>query len=112
MRSRLPSDFALREDTSVLMRVAGPDGDGAATTTACCTCRAAATTCCRDSRSRPPDLPLYLGCAQRYLAGDAMAGILQAAAALDAEHGGEYAAQGAGRTGNTSAPPTWPSASP
>jgi 4-hydroxybutyryl-CoA dehydratase/vinylacetyl-CoA-Delta-isomerase len=53
----------------------------------------------------------YTGCAQRYLAGDAMAGILQAAPAIDAEHGTEY--RPAPRpTTSTSAPPTFPSASP
>jgi 4-hydroxybutyryl-CoA dehydratase/vinylacetyl-CoA-Delta-isomerase len=35
----------------------------------------------------------YTGCAQRYLAGDAMAGILQGAAAIDADHGTGYLAR-------------------
>jgi 4-hydroxybutyryl-CoA dehydratase/vinylacetyl-CoA-Delta-isomerase len=86
----LSYDFALREDTSVLMRVAGDNG--------------------RSDYNRMLHIPRscdellqkleavrlicrYTGCAQRYLAGDAMAGILQAAPAIDAEHGTEYAAR-------------------
>jgi 4-hydroxybutyryl-CoA dehydratase/vinylacetyl-CoA-Delta-isomerase len=86
----LSYDFALREDTSVLMRVAGDNG--------------------RSDYNRMLHIPSscdellqkleavrlicrYTGCAQRYLAGDAMAGILQAAPEIDAEHGTEYAAR-------------------
>jgi 4-hydroxybutyryl-CoA dehydratase/vinylacetyl-CoA-Delta-isomerase len=104
----LSYDFALREDTSVLMRVAGDNG--------------------RSDYNRMLHVPRsvdellqkleavrlicrYTGCAQRYLAGDAMAGILQAAPAVDAEHGTEYAAAPR-RITSTFAPPTSPSASP
>ena len=83
--------FALREDTAVLMRVGDADGDGNAHNRMLHVPRSedellqkleAVRLVCR-----------YTGCAQRYLAGDAMAGILQGAAAIDAEHGSDYLAR-------------------
>ena len=86
--------FALREDTAALMRVAsaaGSNGDGSVCNRMLHVPRSedellqkleAIRLICR-----------YTGCAQRYLACDAMAGILQAAAEIDAEHGTEYLAR-------------------
>ena len=80
--------FALREDTAALMRVDVPDGAGSAHNRMLHVPRnedellqklEAIRLICR-----------YTGCAQRYLAGDAMAGILQAALEIDADHGTEY----------------------
>lgn len=83
--------FALREDTAGLMRVGDANGG-------------------RNDYNRMLHVPRseddllqkleavrlicrYTGCAQRYLAGDAMAGILQATTEIDAEHGTEYQAR-------------------
>jgi 4-hydroxybutyryl-CoA dehydratase/vinylacetyl-CoA-Delta-isomerase len=86
----LSYDFALREDTAVLMRVAaGESGKDynrmlhvPQSSDELLQKLEAIRLICR-----------YTGCAQRYLAGDAMAGILQGAAAIDAEHGTEYLAR-------------------
>jgi 4-hydroxybutyryl-CoA dehydratase/vinylacetyl-CoA-Delta-isomerase len=83
--------FALREDTAVLMRVGDADGDGNAHNRMLHVPRS------EDELLRKLEavrlVCRYTGCAQRYLAGDAMAGILQGAAAIDAEHGSDYLAR-------------------
>ena len=86
--------FALREDTAALLRVAGVaggEGGGSAHN------RMLHVPRCEDDLLQKLEairlICRYTGCAQRYLAGDAMAGILQAAAEIDAEHATEYLAR-------------------
>ncbi len=85
----LSYDFALRDDTAPLMRVDAANG-------------AAHNRMLHVPRSEDELLQKleavrlicrYTGCAQRYLAGDAMAGILQGAAAIDSDHGTGYLAR-------------------
>jgi 4-hydroxybutyryl-CoA dehydratase/vinylacetyl-CoA-Delta-isomerase len=86
----LSYDFALREDTAVLMRVAAGDGGKDYNR------MLHVPHSCDELLQKLEAVRLicrYTGCAQRYLAGDAMAGILQGAAAIDAEHGTEYLAR-------------------
>ncbi len=83
--------FALRDDTAALMRVAGSDGAAGAYNRMLHVPRSE-----DDLLQKLEAIRLicrYTGCAQRYLAGDAMAGILQAAEEVDAEHGTEYLAR-------------------
>jgi 4-hydroxybutyryl-CoA dehydratase/vinylacetyl-CoA-Delta-isomerase len=81
--------FALREDTAPLMRVDSPQG---AHNRMLHVPRSDADLLHKLEAVRL--ICRYTGCAQRYLAGDAMAGILQAAAALDADgRGCEYLAR-------------------
>jgi 4-hydroxybutyryl-CoA dehydratase/vinylacetyl-CoA-Delta-isomerase len=86
----LSYDFALREDTAVLMRVAAGDGGKDYN-------RMLHVPQSSDELLQKLEairlICRYTGCAQRYLAGDAIAGILQGAAAIDAEHGTEYLAR-------------------
>ncbi|MBI5108360.1 MAG: 4-hydroxyphenylacetate 3-hydroxylase [Rhodocyclales bacterium] len=86
----LSYDFALREDTAVLMRVAAGAGGKEYN-------RMLHVPQSSDELLQKLEairlICRYTGCAQRYLAGDAMAGILQGAAAIDAEHGTEYLAR-------------------
>jgi 4-hydroxybutyryl-CoA dehydratase/vinylacetyl-CoA-Delta-isomerase len=86
----LSYDFALREDTAVLMRVAAGTGGKDYN-------RMLHVPQSSDELLQKLEairlICRYTGCAQRYLAGDAMAGILQGAAAIDAEHGTEYLAR-------------------
>jgi 4-hydroxybutyryl-CoA dehydratase/vinylacetyl-CoA-Delta-isomerase len=85
----LSYDFALREDTAPLMRVDAANGDGHN--------RMLHVPRSEDELLQKLEavrlICRYTGCAQRYLAGDAMAGILQGAAAIDAEHGSDYLAR-------------------
>jgi 4-hydroxybutyryl-CoA dehydratase/vinylacetyl-CoA-Delta-isomerase len=81
--------FALREETAPLMRVDAPGG--------ACNRMLHLPRSDGDLLQKLEAVRLicrYTGCAQRYLAGDAMAGILQAAAAIDADgRGREYLAR-------------------
>jgi 4-hydroxybutyryl-CoA dehydratase/vinylacetyl-CoA-Delta-isomerase len=85
----LTYDFALRDDTAGLMRVGATDGDGHN--------RMLHVPRSEDELLQKLEavrlICRYTGCAQRYLAGDAMAGILQGAAAIDADHGTGYLAR-------------------
>jgi len=81
--------FALREDTAPLMRV---DAHGGGYNRMLHVPRSDADLLQKLEAVRL--ICRYTGCAQRYLAGDALAGILQAAAAVDADgRGGEYLAR-------------------
>ncbi len=84
--------FALREDTSGLMRVADPAGGAGSGHN-----RMLHVPRSEDELLQKLEairlICRYTGCAQRYLAGDAMAAILQATARIDAEHGGDYLAR-------------------
>jgi 4-hydroxybutyryl-CoA dehydratase/vinylacetyl-CoA-Delta-isomerase len=81
--------FALREDTAPLLRV---DASGGAYNRMLHVPRSDADLLQKLEAVRL--LCRYTGCAQRYLVGDAMAGILQAAAAIDADgRGREYLAR-------------------
>jgi len=86
----LSYDFALRDDTAALMRVAATNGDSDWN-------RMLHVPRSEDELLHKLEavrlICRYTGCAQRYLGGDALAGILQAATEIDAEHGGEYLAR-------------------
>ena len=90
--------FALREDTAALMCVTGSEGVVSAHNRMLHVPRSE-----DDLLQKLEAIRLicrYTGCAQRYLAGDAMAGILQAAAEIDAEHGTEYLARARSHDGH------------
>jgi 4-hydroxybutyryl-CoA dehydratase/vinylacetyl-CoA-Delta-isomerase len=84
----LTYDFALREDTAPLLRV---DADGERHNRMLHVPRSEDELLTKLEAVRL--ICRYTGCAQRYLGGDAMAGILQAAHAIDAEGGSEYLAR-------------------
>ena len=85
----LSYDFALRDDTASLMRVGAADEGGHN--------RMLHVPRSEDELLQKLEavrlICRYTGCAQRYLAGDAMAGILQGAAAIDSDHGTGYLAR-------------------
>ncbi len=83
-------DFALRESTSHLMRTPGPDFDGPINR------MLAIPRSSADLLNKLEAVRLVCqetGCAQRYLAGDALTAIFHGTARIDAETGSDYHAQ-------------------
>ena len=83
-------DFALRESTQVLMRAQAPGRAGPINR------MLAVPRSSADLLNKLEAVRLVCqetGCAQRYLAGDAMAAILHGTHVIDAHHGGEYNAR-------------------